>query len=104
MGGFGNPGGRGGRGGFPGMPGFSFDPEALDRGGQPQTPTEKLPRFVVSREDPAVAGLKGMPSTLQVWGGGTGFGVMDTQTFRVYRYAADYPGLKGKELKPIEEK
>jgi len=91
-GGFGGRGG-GGFGGFPGMTGF---------GGQQSTPAEKLPRFVVSRDDPTVAGLKGMPQNMPVWGGGTGFGIMETQTFRVYRYTADYPGLKGKELKPID--
>ncbi len=89
-GGFGVPGGMGG---FGGMPGF---------GGQQPAQAEELPHFVVSREDPAVAGTNGMPGHLPEWGGGTGFGVFEAQVFRVYRYTADYPGLKGKELKPID--
>ena len=99
MGGFGMPNraggfGGGGRGGFPGMPGA---------GGAQPTATAELPRFAVTREDPAVSGLQGMPASLPKWGGGTGFGVTDTQTFRVYRYPADYPGLTGKKLIPIDK-
>ena len=73
-------------------------------GGRAAAATQPLPRFVVSREDPEVAGLKGMPPALQRWGGGTGFGTQESQIFRVYRYTADYPGLKGKVLTPIDEK
>jgi hypothetical protein len=98
MGGFGMPmmGGRGfgGMGGFPGMPGF---------GGQQVNQEEELPHFVVTREDPAVSGTKGMPGSLPEWGGGPGFGIFNSQVFRVYRYAADYPGLKGKKLAPIDK-
>jgi hypothetical protein len=93
MGGFGGPGG--GFGAFPGMPGFG--------GQQSGNSSQKLPRFVVTREDPTISGLKGMPSSLPIWGGGTGFGNMETQVFRVYRYSADYPGLKGKDMTPIDE-
>ena len=45
-----------------------------------------------------------MPTSLPRWGGGPGFGIQDAQIFRVYRYSADYPGLKGKVLRPIDEK
>jgi len=94
MGGFGMPmGGFGGPGGFFTMPGF---------GGQQPDQPEKLEHFVVSREDPDVAGTKGMPSHLPEWGGGTGFGVFEAQVFRAYRYSPDFRGLKGKELKPVE--
>lgn len=88
--------GFGGMRGFPGMPGFGT--------GQSDSVQEELSRFAVTREDPVVSGLKGMPRSLPRWGGGTGFGTMETQIFRVYRYARDYPGLKGKSLTPIGEK
>ena len=94
----------GGMGGFPGFGGMGNFPGRAGPGGQPVAAPRQLPRFVVSREDPQVSGLKGMPTSLPRWGGGPGFGIQDAQIFRVYRYSADYAGLKGKVLRPIDEK
>ena len=99
FGGFGAPGGFGGRGfggrggGF-GGPGFGTTAT-----GQTSRQTDSS-SFIMTGSDISNDRKYGLRTALPSWGGGPGYGVMQDQVFRVYRYSADYPGLAGKDLAP----